>query len=530
MSASTENHRLSSAGRGAASGWIVPAVVSTALFALLGVLFYDIFASMVSTWARSATYAHGFVIVPLVLWLLWRRRDAARVANIRPDWRALVLLALLGFGWLLGHISAVLIVQQYAVVAMIPTLVWLLAGPDLARVWRFPLLFLLLAVPVGSHFLVPALIDFTADWTVILLRLTGIPVFRQGNHFVLPSGSWSVIAACSGLRYLIASFTLGCLYAYLSYRHLWRRLAFVAASIVVPIVANALRAYLIVLIGHLIGMRFATGIDHIIYGWIFFGFVMLLLFWIGGFWREPPSPALLGRGQHDAKSQRTPHRRVLVAALAGAIIITAWPVYAWLGNLTTLQITGPPLTLPTTLVGWTTGEPFTKWRPSYENVTDTAVRIYEGPSGPVGLYIGLYRDQHEGAELIAWENGLVDTGFPSQHPWHVVSQSQETVKLADGATLSVPLTVLTDHHHQKLAVWHWYWTSGTMTSSDIVVKLLTTKSRLLHQSDAAAMVAVYVPLTYGEPLPRTDIAAFIQEALPVVTARLKATTTLETAQ
>ena len=95
-----------------------------------------------------------------------------------------------------------------------------------------------------------------------------------------------MVEACSGLRYLIASFTLGTLYAYLTYRSLARRLVFIALSLIVPIVANGIRAYLIVMTGHLSDMQLAVGVDHLIYGWVFFGFVMLLLFWIGSFWRE----------------------------------------------------------------------------------------------------------------------------------------------------------------------------------------------------------------------------------------------------
>src|SRR5206468_6688395 len=115
-------------------------------------------------------------------------------------------------------------------------------------------------------------------------------VFREGNYFTIPSGSWSVVEACSGVRYLIASFMVGTLYAYLSYRSTARRAAFIAASLVVPIVANWLRAYMIVMLGHLTNNRLAVGADHLVYGWIFFGIVMALLFWIGSRWRQDEDP------------------------------------------------------------------------------------------------------------------------------------------------------------------------------------------------------------------------------------------------
>ena len=116
-----------------------------------------------------------------------------------------------------------------------------------------------------------------------------------------------MVEACSGLRYLIASLTLGFLYAYLTYRSLARRAIFVAVSVIVPIVANWLRAYMIVMIGHLSGMQYAVGVDHLIYGWLFFGVVMLILFWIGSIWREDlapaqPAPRSVALAQRDKSS------------------------------------------------------------------------------------------------------------------------------------------------------------------------------------------------------------------------------------
>src|SRR5262249_36576680 len=48
-----------------------------------------VFASMVSIWARDATFAHGFAIPLISLWLLWQRRAvlaAAPTAPARAGW------------------------------------------------------------------------------------------------------------------------------------------------------------------------------------------------------------------------------------------------------------------------------------------------------------------------------------------------------------------------------------------------------------------------------------------------------------
>ena len=262
---------------------------------VLGVIFWllawylDTAQSIVAIWERSETFAHGFLIVPISAWLIWRRRHEIAALELRPNFLILPLLALTGFGWLLGQLAGAGIVQQYCLVLMVPLLAWAILGDQLVRALTFPLFFLLLAVPFGE-FLEPPLMEHTANFTVLALRLSGIPVYREGQFFTIPSGSWSVVEACSGLRYLIASLTLGVLYAYLTYRSFARRAIFIAASLIVPIVANWLRAYMIVMIGHLSSMQYAVGVDHLIYGWVFFGVVMLILFWVGSFWREDLDP------------------------------------------------------------------------------------------------------------------------------------------------------------------------------------------------------------------------------------------------
>ena len=246
--------------------------------------------SMVTIWERSETFAHGFVVVPIVLYLLWRNRAAIDAIAPRPWLPALGGIALLGALWLVASRLRVNSVAQFAMVAMIPLSVWAVLGTAAVRVLAFPLAFLFFAVPVGE-FMMPQLIEWTADVTVAALRATGVPVYREGTFFTIPTGRWSVVEACSGLRYLIASLMVGCLYAYLSFRSPVRRAIFVACAIAVPIVANWIRAYGIVMLGHLSQNRIAVGADHLLYGWLFFGIVMVLLFWIGSRWREDLAPA-----------------------------------------------------------------------------------------------------------------------------------------------------------------------------------------------------------------------------------------------
>ena len=268
------------------AGWRTALPLLVLTLGAIVALYWPTAQSIVAIWDRSETFAHGFLIVPIVLYLLWTRRKLIAQQTPVADWLGAGLLALAGMAWLVANAGKVQVVQQFAFVAMIPAAVIAIAGRRAAWAMAFPLAFLFLGVPVGEG-LIPPLMDFTADFTVAALKLSGMPVYREGTFFMIPSGQWSVVEGCSGLRYLIASITVGTLYAYLSYQDIRKRVIFIALSVIVPIIANGLRAYMIVMIAHLSDMKLALGIDHLIYGWVFFGIVMLLLFWIGSYWRDP---------------------------------------------------------------------------------------------------------------------------------------------------------------------------------------------------------------------------------------------------
>src|SRR5207302_5055454 len=111
---------------------------------------------------------------------------------------------------------------QFALAFMLQAAIVTVVGLQAARVLAFALAFLLFAVPSGE-FLVPTLMDWTADFTVSALRLSGVPVYREANHFIIPSGVWSVVEACSGIRYIIASVMVGTIFAAVAYRSTRRR-------------------------------------------------------------------------------------------------------------------------------------------------------------------------------------------------------------------------------------------------------------------------------------------------------------------
>lgn len=437
-------------------------------------------ASLVELWQSSETYAHGFIIFPISLYLIWNDRVRLSAITPRPSATALFVLAALSLCWMIARSADVQVVSQYMFVAMISALIASLLGKQLARAIAFPLAFTLLSVPFGEIFIRP-LIDFTADFTVTALHLSGIPVYREGSHFALPSGNWSVVEACSGLRYLLASFTLGCLYAHLTFRSRLRQALFIILSIIVPVIANGIRAYLIVLIGHLSSMKLATGIDHLIYGWLFFGFVMMLLFWIGGRWREDDTEPV--RTAAIADTAAPPRTALFIAAAALAI---AWAAPLVLHHLTQYNPQQATLTLPKTLDGWTAQSSVTGLKPVFPGAAATLLQEYRKGDQRVGIYLAFFRDQGRHAKAVTSQNLLADEQL---HEWSLTRESEYRVQGEPGLVRQSQLA----RGNQLMLAWQYYLIDGVQTGNPYLAKYLQAKQRLTGRGDDCLDIVIFAP-------------------------------------
>ncbi|QBQ54480.1 exosortase A [Nitrosococcus wardiae] len=484
---------------------------------VLFALFWPTFMSMVAIWWRSETFAHGFLIFPISIFLVWRQRATLTQLVPQPDLRALALLILLGLAWMLAQVADVLVIQQLAFVGMIPAMVCLLLGWSVTKAIIFPLGFLLFAVPMGEA-LIPPMMDFTADFTINLLQLTGIPVYRQGTFFSIPSGDWSVVEGCSGVRYLIASLTLGCLYAYLNYYSYWRRALFIAFSAMMPIIANGFRAYMIVMIAHLSDMKLALGVDHFIYGWVFFGIVMMVMFWIGTFWRErEPVPRAIDTGAQRGEDRTggmgfSPG----VALMVGLLVIMIWPAWGTYINRAGQEMTAVTLEPPVTMASWQPiGYRITEWSPHYVNPTAEIQQDYQNNHSQVGVYLAYYQGQKQGAELINSQNVMV----VQKHPvWRQLAHQETTVNLQGKQT-----TVSEAHlnsAHQDLLVWHWNWIAGHYTINSYIAKLLEAGTKLLGKSREGSAIVIYTPIKTNKEEARATMQHFLDDMLPAIEARL----------
>jgi len=456
------------------------------ILSVMVVLYWETAASIVAIWIRSETYAHGFLILPISAYLVWQRRKQLCQMVPVPNLMALPVLVVSLLLWLAAWVAEVQLVQQLVFVGFIPILVVLLFGTAVARAMMFPLGYLIFAVPFGE-FLVAPLQDQTAWFAVKALMLSGVPVYWEGLYLTIPGGNFVVAEGCSGIRYLIASIALSSIYAYLTYRNYWRRAGFILLGVIVPIVANGIRAYGIVMIAYLSDMRIATGVDHILYGWVFFGIVMLLLFWFGSLWREPPvdDASSLKKSPADATRQASKgYQPVTVSVLA--IIFLAGNVYAssLLSDSSDITQQDVHLELPASSGAWT-GPTVSDdtWQPGYTGADTTIYRQYQHQAETVYFYVAYYGNQDNGKELVGSLNRVYD-----QEQWRRVQDNSVAITLPSGKNVSVAETDIRSAGKRRI-VWHWYNINGAITANRVTAKMLEAWERLRsHKVDAMLVV------------------------------------------
>lgn len=482
-----------------ATRWRSAGLGLAALLALIFVGYWDTFVTMVGVWWRSETFAHAFLVPPISLWLIWRLRHQVSALDPRPHLGFLLPFAAAAALWFVGDLVAANVVTQLAAVLAVIFAVPLMLGLQVGWALAFPLAFLLFCVPIGE-FMMPSLMEGTANVIIWALQMSGIPVYREGLQFVIPSGHWSVVEACSGLRYLIASVMVGSLFAYLNYRSTRRRLIFVGVSILMPLLANWIRAYGIVMLGHLSNNEIATGVDHLVYGWVFFGVVISLMFMVGARWSEEP-PDLSAAAAAAAARQRgaaavTPGLAAVVAALALSAGVALAPLAALWQLDRQLSSAAPRLTLPAQATGdWAVaGGGIGEWRPIFENPSAVAEQRFSKDGRSVALHLAYYRAQNFERKLVSSENMLVST---VKKRWNLVSTKSRDVTLADGSTMRVRSADVRANAGQtggpptRFTAWQFYWVDDRLTAGDFDAKLRIALGRLRGHGDDGAMITLY---------------------------------------
>ena len=293
--------------------WRMPLLnLALAVAGLLALTWGD-WSEMARQWWDASTYNHILLVPPILAWLVRMRWPELAKLAPRTWWPGLAWLGVGLFAWLAGTMAGINLVSQLGAVLLLQAAVAVLLGPRVAAGLLFPLAYRLFLVPFGDE-IVPALQAITAEMAVALTHASGVPAQIDGVFIDTPAGLFEVAEACSGVKFLVAMVALGALVAHLCFASWKRRAVFMAAAVLVPVLANGVRAWGTIYIAQSQGIEFAAGFDHIVYGWIFFALVMAMV--LGASWRffdRSPDDPLIDAAAIEASpllARLAPLRRV----------------------------------------------------------------------------------------------------------------------------------------------------------------------------------------------------------------------------
>ncbi|AWW74893.1 exosortase A [Erythrobacter sp. KY5] len=303
-------------------------LLAAASFALI-VLTAREWGEMLHQWWNIDTYSH-IILVPIIIgWLVALK--FGELAQVVPrSWSPGLAIVAAGLGlWLMGRASEINLIAHAGAVGMLQGMVIAAIGPRASMVLALPIAFGVFLVPFGDE-IIPPLQAITAEISIALTLWSGIPAEIDGIYIDTPAGLFIVAEACSGVKFLIAMVTLAVLVCFTRFERWSHRALFILASIVVPIVANGIRAWGTIYIAQSQGVEFAAGFDHIFYGWIFFAIVVALI--LAAAWRyfdrEPENYGWTADGVARFALIRSMERFqssaiVVFACLAAMVILTA---------------------------------------------------------------------------------------------------------------------------------------------------------------------------------------------------------------
>jgi exosortase A len=470
--------------------------------------------SMVEIWNTDGSYGHGFLIFPISIWLIFQQRKKINSQALKPEPRAFLLFFIIIFLWLIAKVVDVQLVQQLSLIALILTSILIIFGHALFALLCFPLFFLFLAVPMGQSLIQPMMV-LTADFTVAAIQLVGIPIYRDGLLFSLPSGNWSVVEACSGVRYIIASFTLGTLYAYLTYDSNLKRVSFVVIAVIVSAIANGLRAFGIVLIGHFSKMQYGTSGDHTFYGWIFYGLIIFLLFYVGLIWADTRKSENDKELPQTTATQSKKRVAVMIGIVLGSLVVVQ-VLASSIVDKSYNEVGNIAFKAPQNYDAWqVTDDRDLGWQPEIRNPQAHITKTYQYGSDLVQISIGYFANQQQGAEAISSENKL------TTHSGRWKQTNSVDLKLEDFYVRETELK----YGDRKLLVWNWYLVGENETPNEYIAKIINVVNVMVYQRNDASYITLATPLLENNQDSRRILEDFMREAhLPLVNGLTALTT------
>lgn len=253
----------------------------------LAVLYVPTFTALARTLWQDEEYAHGPIVLAIVIWMLWRTREGWLNVTPRPrpvqGWSSLVFGLLT---YIVGRSQEIVIFEVGSMVPILVGIFLILRGWESVSAAWFPLMFVAFLVPVPS-FVVDSvtgpLKESVSSIAETVLYTAGYPIAHSGVTLTIGQYQLLVADACSGLHSMFSLSALGLLYIYLmQYKQWWRNAILATTILPTAFFANIVRVMILVLVTYHFGDEAGQGFVHGAAGMVLFIIALLVLIMLDG--------------------------------------------------------------------------------------------------------------------------------------------------------------------------------------------------------------------------------------------------------
>ena len=231
-------------------------------------------------------YTHILLIVPTSIALILIEHRKLNVTSIESNnfLSGILFVASLAIFFLSMQISLTKIQLMFSVSALV---LWWIAsfifcfGSVAFRIFLFPICFLFWIVPWPQNFLdyaVELLQQYSTSTVYWMFQAVHIPVLREGVVLTIPGLTIEVAKECSSIRSSLILLVSSMVLAQLFLRTKWRKAIVVLVAVPLSAIKNAIRIFVLVILGVHVNRGFLSGRLHRQGGAIFYAGALVVLF------------------------------------------------------------------------------------------------------------------------------------------------------------------------------------------------------------------------------------------------------------
>lgn len=497
------------------------------ILVLSAVLFYGFKDALMELYGRlqgEERYSHGFIIPFVVIYLIYQKRYYLKKEKFHSNWigSLIVFLALVVF--IIGKISALWTVVQYALFFIIIGILLSYMGWQALKIIIVPLLLLLLSIPLP--YFIDVLLSgkfqlMSSKLGVDIIRYCNIPVFLEGNVIDLGVYKLQVIEACSGLNYLYPLMSIGIIIGYMYNDKAWKKIFIFLSTIPITILMNSFRIAVIALLVNNYGISMAEGVLHDFEGWMIYMVCLgILLIEIKLLSKRDLSEVLLFHNNFNPDDNATDNigeKNISWPLLvSSAIVVLSVILVSTLSHDDEILPTRKSFDLfPTVLGGKWEGkrEYFKNNEQSILGVTDYLIMDYLIDGKLTNLYMGYHESQRTGTSPHSPRACIPGNG------WEIVSIGRvPLVEVERGNREFFANKLIIQKGESKQLVYYWFQQRGRRIDNEFVMKWYLFKDAILLNRTDGALVRFTTPVNSNENIADADnrLKAFAQQVTPIL--------------